>query len=149
MRLAVKAPSACNRQPWKVYHTTDPHKRDAALALQAGNRGFGHKIPNLLIVTADLRAFMPGEERYQIWIDGGIFSMSLIQAFHSLGIGTCCLNWSVSPKRDKQLRKIFNIDPSQSVIMMLAAGYPRSENFVCASKRPSVETFLEELEFSS
>lgn len=149
MLLAAKAPSACNRQPWMVYHTVDPQKRDAALALQAGNRGFGQKIPNLLIVTADLRAFMPGEERYQVWIDGGIFSMSLIQAFHSLGIGTCCLNWSVSPKRDKQLRKLFNIDPSHTIIMMLAVGYPKSENFVCVSKRRPIDTFLKELEFSS
>ena len=48
----------------------------------------------LLIIAMDLKAFVPAHERYQHWIDGGMFSMSIIYALHSLGLSSCCLNWS-------------------------------------------------------
>src|SRR3546814_1994141 len=67
---------------------------DRALSLQNGNRGFGHEIPCLLILCTDLSAFDTAGERYQHWIDGGMFSMSLVWALHALGYSSCCLNWS-------------------------------------------------------
>ena len=85
----MKSPSACNRQAWHVYHSDSDEVKLAVLKEQSGNKGFGDKIPNLLIVASDLKAFMPAEERYQHWIDGGMFSMSLVYAFHSLGVASC------------------------------------------------------------
>src|SRR3546814_8739546 len=70
---------------------------DRALSLQNGNRGFGHEIPCLLILCTDLSAFDTAGERYQHWIDGGMFSMSLVWALHALGYSSCCLNWSKTP----------------------------------------------------
>jgi nitroreductase len=144
--LAVKAPSVCNRQPWHIYHTDKREVIDRALALQSGNRGFGHLIPNLAVITTDLKAFMPGNEHYQHWIEGGIISMSLIHAFHSLGVASCCLNWSQSPGNDKKLRKILAIEDSHTVIMMLAYGLPCKTNKVCVSDRRPVEEYQTELE---
>ncbi len=133
--LAMKTPSACNRQPWYIYHIADPEIKKAALKLQTGNAGFGDRIPNLLVIAADLNAFIPGQEHYQHWIDGGMFSMSTIYALHSLGVASCCLNWSQTPGADKSLRKIVNIQGSHSIIMMLAVGWPDEENLVCVSPR--------------
>lgn len=140
--LAMKSPSVCNRQAWHVYHTADTNLVELALRHQSGNRGFGDRVPNLLIISTDLKAFMPGEEHYQHWIDGGLFSMSLIYALHSLGVASCCLNWSQSPISDKKLRKLVHIEPNHTVIMMLAAGWPDSNNKVCMSaRRPLNEVF--------
>lgn len=133
--LAMKTPSVCNRQAWHVYHTDNSSVIRKALTHQLGNRGFGEQIPNLMVVTTDLKSFMPGQEHYQHWIDGGLFSMSLIYAFHSLGIASCCLNWSQSPSNDLKFRSAFNIRPNHTVIMMLAFGYPKVENNVCVSSR--------------
>lgn len=144
--LAMKTPSVCNRQAWHVYHSDKQDIIRKALSYQQGNRGFGDQIPNLMIVTADLKAFMPGQEHYQHWIDGGLFSMSLIYAFHSLGIATCCLNWSQSPNNDLKLRSAFNIRPSDTVIMMLAFGYPAKNNHVCVSSRRPLKEIYTKLE---
>jgi len=140
--LAIKSPSACNRQAWHVYHTTNPIVRDKALRYQSGSRGFGDRIPNLLIIAADLRAFVPSQERYEHWIDGGIFSMSIIYALHSLGVASCCLNWSQNAFNDRRIRKLIAIKPHHTVIMMLAVGWPDEENKVCVSaRRPFNEVY--------
>lgn len=137
--LAMKTPSVCNRQPWHIYHTAEAAVIEKALKYQAGNRGFGEKIPNLMIISTDLNAFMPGEEHYQHWIDGGLFSMSLIYALHSLGVASCCLNWSQSPHNDKLLRSVIDIKANHTVIMMLAFGFPCLENKVCVSARRPID----------
>ena len=137
--LAMKSPSVCNRQEWHVYHATDQKIKNNILKYQQGNRGFGDRVPNVFIVTIDLNAFMPGQEHYQHWIDGGLFSMSLIYALHSLGIASCCLNWSAAPKNDKLLRSIVPIKPHHTVMMMIAAGYPDADNNVCLSTRRPLE----------
>lgn len=144
VELAMKTPSVCNRQAWHVYHATDSSVKEAALKYQAGNRGFGDRIPNLMIITTDLKAFMPGQEHYQHWIDGGLFSMSLIYALHSLGVASCCLNWSQSPTNDRLLRTQVNIKPNHTVVMMLAVGWPDEQNNVCISaRRPLKEVYSE------
>jgi len=83
--LALKTPSVCNRQAWFVYHIDDQSIIGRCLELQNGNSGFGHKIQSLLIIASDLKAFDTGGERYQHWIDGGMFSMSLVYALHPWG----------------------------------------------------------------
>lgn len=147
LKLAIKTPSVCNRQPWHIYTTNKSEVIDKALSFQNGNRGFGHKVPNLAIICADLRAFMGAAETYQHWIDGGLFSMSTIYAFHALGVASCCLNWSANAKEDRELRKYLNINPNHSVIMMLAYGYPEDCNTVCISNRRAINEIYSTLEF--
>ena len=146
IKLALKTPSACNRQPWHVYHLDDPTSIEKALSLQTGNRGFSHTIQDLLIICADLRAFNPGSERYQHWIDGGMFAMSIVYSLHSLGAGSCCLNWSHQGKTDKKLRKVIpSISNSHTIIMMLAVGNIRSKNQLCVSPRRSLDEIVTEI----
>ena len=146
INLARKTPSVCNRQHWHVYHTSTPIIRDLALELQNGNRGFGHQIPTLLIVTTDQKGFFTTNEKNQGWIDGGMYLMSLIYSYHSLGVSSCALNWAQTPKVDKKIRKRLNIKNNHSIICMLALGYPNDDNKVCASTRLPKESFITELE---
>ena len=140
--LALKTPSVCNRQAWHVYHTDSKNIINVALKYQTGNKGFGDTIPNLMIIASDLKAFMSGNEHYQHWIDGGMFTMSLIYALHSLGVASCCLNWSQSPANDKLLRSFLDIKPNHTVTVMLAIGWPNEQNNVCVSaRRPLDEVF--------
>lgn len=139
IKLALKTPSACNRQAWHVYHLSQRERIDQALSLQNGNRGFGHEVQCLLLITADLRAFDAASERYQHWIDGGMFSMSLILALHSLGLASCCLNWSKGPVDDMRLRKVLKVEGPHSILMMLAVGYASDELKVCYSARRPID----------
>ncbi len=135
IKLSMKTPSVCNRQAWHIYHTSDQVVKKCLLEYQSGNKPFGKDIPNILIVTTDLNAFFASEEHYQHWIDGGLLSMSLIYALHSLGIASCPLNWSQSPKIDMKLREMVNIKDNHTISMLLAVGYPDENNIVCASSR--------------
>lgn len=139
VRLALKTPSVCNRQAWHVYHIDQREVIDNVLTLQNGNRGFGHEAPCLLLLTVDLNAFDTSEERYQHWIDGGMFSMSILMALHSLGIGSCCLNWSKGVIDDLRLRKKINIAPNHTILMLMAVGYPNENLKVCYSARRPLE----------
>ncbi|MDT0606247.1 nitroreductase family protein [Croceitalea rosinachiae] len=146
IRLAMKTPSVCNRQAWHIFHTSDKDTIQKALHYQNGNKPFGVNAPNLLIISTDLKAFFAGAEHYQHWIEGGLISMSIMYALHSLGIASCPLNWSQTPKMDKALRKVVNIKPNQTVIMMMMVGYPDDVNKVCSSTRRPLDEVLSKLE---
>lgn len=136
IRLSLKTPSACNRQPWHVYHISERHTVYEILKFQSGNKGFSEKIQQLLIVCTDIRAFNSGSERYQHWIDGGMYSMSLVYTLHALGISSCCLNWSELRKQDVMLRKHLPlIHDSHTIMMLIAIGYADSNNTLCVSPR--------------
>jgi nitroreductase len=144
--LALNTPSVCNRQGSFVYCLNTRAEIDKALSLQNGNRGFGHEIPCLLILCADISAFDTAGERYQQWIDGGMFSMSIVWALHSLGLASCCLNWAKGPVDDLRLRKLVKIKNEHTVLMMLAVGMPRENLKVCYSARKPVKEFYKKLD---
>jgi nitroreductase len=135
VKLASKTPSVCNRQSWHVYHSSNKKVISKVLSFQSGNRGFAKLIPNLVIITTDLKSFLTGKEIYQQWIDGGLFSMSFIYAMHSIGVATCPLNWSQDPITDKNIRKSINIKTNQTIIMMIAIGHYKDNTTVCISSR--------------
>jgi nitroreductase len=144
--LAAKTPSVCNRQSAKCYLLEGPENLARVLALQNGNRGFGHTADKLLIVTADTQCFPAFEERNQCWIDGGLFAMSLVYALHSLGLGTCCLNWSATNENDITLKRLTRIPESEAVIMMIAIGHLPDHLKVARSTRKTVEELLRKVE---
>lgn len=139
--LASKTPTVCNRQSLKVhaYFETDCQR---VLACQMGNSGFGDQIKVALVVTADSRTFFSVGERNQGWIDGGLFSMSLVYALHSLGLGSCCLNWSVEKEYDRKLKSTTDIQPWEMVIMMIGVGKLPESLRVAQSPRKGVEDLL-------
>lgn len=142
VKMAQKTPSVCNRQSSKVYvFESDEDKREV-LSYQNGNRGFGDRASKVLIVTSDLGHFFSIAERNQCWIDGGMFAMSLVYALHSLGLGTCCLNWCTEYKVDTALKKAVGISDSDSIIMMIAVGHLSEELSVAHSARKNLNEVL-------
>jgi len=113
-----------------------------ALLYQNGNRGFNDQIDKLAVIVSDLECFTSSGERFQKWIDGGMFAMSLVYALHSLGLGTCCLNWSVDAATDKAFRNAINVKNSEELIMMLAIGNLPEELNVCDSPRKDIHEVL-------
>lgn len=140
--IARKTPSVCNRQPWHLYMIKSPELKKQVLELQSGNRGFGHRAACLLVVTGELRKFWGGYERNEVYIDGGLFSMSLMYALHYKGLGACPLNWMVLPKQDARMRKLLGLDNSEVIIMILAVGNLPETVRVAKSVRYSTDTLL-------
>ncbi len=143
------APSVCNRQGARVRFYNDESLKSSILRLQNGNGGFGHLIPTVAVVSCDLRMFIGFGERNQAWIDGGLFAMTLVLFAHSLGLGTCFLNWSVGPERDQQLRELLDIPDHEVVVTLLGLGEIDECVLVAESaRRPIDEVWLNSDAFS-
>jgi nitroreductase len=114
-----------------------------ALKIQGGAAGFADQIPTVLVISTELCNFQSEGERYQGWIDGGLFAMSVIYALHSLGLVTCCLNWSKNEKVDLEFKARFEIPGSESIIMLLSVGHPIDRFKVAESWRRPLDEVLE------
>ena len=143
VRLASLTPSVCNRQTWRVLICQSEHAKAAALSLQNGNKGFGHLASHVLIVASDRACFASIGERNQPWIEGGLYAMSLVYALHALGLGTCCLNWSVDNQRDAELKQALAIPASYAIAMMIAVGSLPDIIPVAESRRLHPDDLLE------
>jgi len=142
IKIAQKSPSVCNRQSARVYIIKNTNIIKKILKLQTGNRGFGHLANKLLIITTDLSVFEGIRERNQCYIDGGIFTMSLLYALHYQGLGVCTLNWCNVYKQDKLLRKQVHIKNSENVIAILTLGHLPDEFKLAKSNRKKIEEII-------
>lgn len=128
LECAMKTPSVCNRQPWRVKNFTERSQIDQALSYQNGNRGFGHEAPGLLVIGCDLRSFFGNTERNEAYVDSGLFAMSVMMALHAEGISSCSLNWCIPPEVNEKFLNHFDLPPWFEVGMFLAYGYPLSDD---------------------
>jgi len=139
---ARQCPSVCNRQTCRVYALTKPEEIADVLSHQSGNAGFGHEVAVLFIIVSDMEQLNLIGERYQGWIDGGIFAMSLALSLHARGLGACCLNWSVSADVDRRMRRLVGIPDNELVITMMSAGHLKDNFVVPVSQRRPVDDIL-------
>ncbi|WP_073055592.1 nitroreductase family protein [Kaistia soli] len=142
VRAAQQTPSSCNRQTCRVYAFTDKEDIARVLAFQQGHRGFGEQLGGLAIVTSDLRHWYTVGERYQGWIDGGMFAMTLTLGFHAEGLGACMLNWSTTEDIDRAMRAFVGIPDDELVITMIGFGHMPERFKVPRSQRKPLDDVL-------
>ena len=142
IKIAQKTPSACNRQSSKVYVVKDEESKKILRMNQNGNRGFGDLVDKFLIITSDIRAFRDTRERNQTFVDGGMFSMSLLYALHDYGIATCSLSASLRKKQEYEIRKMANIHDSEDIVLIIALGNYEDEFKVPKSARKEVDEIV-------
>jgi len=139
--LAKTAPSACNRQSVGI-KVVSGEKKDQVVALQNGNRGFGEKIGQMIIITAEQIAW-DYNFRTSAYLDGGIFVMNLLYALHYYGVCACTLNAHLSICKQKKLRKIANIKDSEIIVAFIAIGMPTDKMMIAKSTRKQTKNILE------
>ena len=140
VRDASYYPSACNRQPCKVYFSEDREK--IADIIKLGADGFlAAGIHDCLIVTCDRALLSPRELDDQEYINGGIFLGYLVMSIHAHGLGAClfqCTRASIG-KQDR-IRRRFGISGSEVIVCCIGIGELEDEvSCACAQRRP-VET---------
>lgn len=140
--VAQQSPSSCNRQTCRVRIWTKPHLVKSVLSLQTGNRGFGHQLGGLALITSDLCHWETSSERYQAWIDGGMFAMSFVYGLHAEGLGSVVLNWSVPRHQDRALRKLTGLPDNEQVVTMVGFGLIPKKLFVPVSQRKPIRMSL-------
>lgn len=136
IRYAGMAPSACNRQPSKVYYSLDKEKNKALGKLVPGNKGFNEDIPYYCVITAD-RTLFGSNEVFQWFVNGGIFVGYYVLALHSLGIGSCVFQWPAFYEQEESLRSLIHADEKEAVIAIVGYGkYPDEAKCICAERKP-------------
>lgn len=142
IEIATKTPSVCNRQACKVYQIKDSIILKKTFELQRGLTTNGENLQQMLLVTSN-REYMNGpHERNQTYIDGGMFTMSLIYALTYRNIATCALNTNFSLKKEKKMREILDIPLSEDLIAFIAIGSYAEENSYAKSPRDSYKEII-------
>lgn len=135
LELAQKTPSACNRQAWK----THVYMGDDSVELvkwQGGSNGFEEEIKCSILVTANLKGFL-WHEVHQAYVDGGLYAMNLINALHSLGLGTIPLSVGFEWEKLKELGR-FGIPENEVPVLIVGCGEMLDDFYVANSGRKDV-----------
>lgn len=140
--IASHAPSACNRQPAKVYISTNPETVAKVSRLIPGNKGFEDEVPNWAIVTVSRDLFNEGEP-LQWYINGGIYLSCLVGAMHACHLGSCIFQIPMIHPDTPKLRELASIPENESIVAAVGFGYPKKENrFLAAARRPLEEVLV-------
>ena len=111
-------------------------------AIQKAGRskyGFEHDIHTAILVTANLKAFL-SYEVFQAYVDGGLYAMNLINALHSMGIGTIPLSLAFQTSKLQKLQA-FGIPENEVPILIIGAGYlPDNFNVAVSDRKPIEKT---------
>lgn len=141
IELSRLAPSACNRQPNRIYIVSDDEKKKQLLNLQLGNRGFGHLADKFIVCTAEIGVFDGFNERNEPYFNSGLYVMNLTYALSYYGIGSILLNWAVFADRDKALRKLLNVPASEVITVIIGIGNYPEQIKIASSPRNPIEDF--------
>jgi len=141
VQIALQAPSVCSRQGARVHQFQDPAVIRQLLGVQGGFAGF-EMPPRLLLVTADLDAFLFAPERNQPFVDGGLFMMSLLLGLTQVGLGSCLLNTAMGKEKEAKIRRLVDVPDNEVFIAFVAVGHYDEQVLVPRSKRVEVESIL-------
>ncbi len=134
LALAMRAPSACNRQPVRVY-VLDHSKFDVIKNWTGGVKTFIHAVDKLLILTGQMAAF-EDDEYYQYTVNTGIFAGYLSLALHTYGIGSCILQRALIREASwEAVAKELHVPKTEQVVCAIAIGVPEDEIKVPMSHR--------------
>jgi len=139
---ALRSPSACNRQPCKVYDITNQSLKQSVLEIQNNSSAWRESADHILVVTADLGLYAGINERHCCYVDGGLFAMTLIYALHAAGLGTCPLNLNLPVYSQKKLRTLLTVKPSEMFIMLIAVGHIEAQVQVPRGHRRNIDEVL-------
>ncbi len=135
IKLAQNTPTACNRQPIRVHIIENKQLIADAFKIQNGNRGFGHLVNKLIIITADLSCYQQSEERNLPYVDGGMYTMNLLYTLHFQEVAAIPLNWCRTVADDLQMRKLISLPDSEVIIVFIGCGDLPDEFKLALSKR--------------
>lgn len=141
VQIAMQSPSVCSRQGARVHQFDDPEIIKQLLDVQGGFFGFNPP-PRLLLVTADLDAFLFAPERNQPFVDGGLFMMSLLLGLTQMELGSCLLNTAMGVEKEQKIRNIVDVPENEVFIAFVAVGNFDENVLVPRSKRVETESIL-------
>ncbi|HFU3962882.1 nitroreductase family protein [Streptococcus suis] len=143
VKLAQYTPSACNRQGWKTYIVKDKAVISEILKNQNGNRGFGQEFDKILIIVGDLRCFNRDREVFQVYIDGGMYAMRLLDSLYYERIASVPLSAALTKEQEENVRMLLRLNPAEVLIMFVGIGnYPDKCQTARSERKPAEYTIV-------
>ena len=138
VKLAQYTPSACNRQGWRTRIVSDKDLVMKVLNNQNGNSGFSDKIDKVLVITGDIRFFNRDREIHQVFIDGGMYAMRVLDSLNYKGIGAVPLSASLNAEQEHNIRLSLKIHDAEEFILIIGIGnYPDNCQTTRSERKPA------------
>jgi len=143
LKTGFSAPSAGNRQPWRIVVIKDAERKEQ-LGIAAGGQSFIAKAPVNLVICA-----VPNEsaERYKergatlyALQDTAALTQNILLASHSLGYATC---W-IGAFNEDEVTNILKIPEEMRPVAIIPIGYQEGETPKTRPRRPITEVIVEE-----
>lgn len=144
VNMAILSPSACNRQMCKVYYIKNDDAKEYVKKVAQGLSLFDTSNISFFIITFDVNANNFVGERNQGYFNAGLFSMNFVNALHSLGIGSCFIQFGNSFKAEKKIKQKLKITDSERIAVIIAAGYYDEVSKITFSTRKSKDDIYRE-----
>lgn len=138
IKIASMAPSACNRQPWRVYYSMDDKKNRDLGGIVSGNRTFMDDMKYYCAIVLDHKYFANRVDEFrQIYLNAGIFIAYFVLALHYLGIGSCIMQFTgLVEDADVKSRAILKLSDTEQVMAVIGYGkYPKKVKCSKAGRR--------------
>ena len=142
INMAKYSPSACNRQYIKVHYYPKGKMRQNVIDYSLGKGGLYLEGVNTFIITFDTNGLASLGERNQGYFNAGLFSTNFVNALHSLGIGTCFIQFANSVNEEEKLKEINKIPFNERIAVILYAGYYDDKSIFCMSPRKDFEEYF-------
>jgi nitroreductase len=142
INMAKYSASECNRQYIKVHYYPKGKMRRNVINYSLGKGGLYLKGLNTFIITFDTNGLTGKGERNQGYFNAGLFSTNFVNALHSLGIGTCFIQFTNSVSDEEKLKNLNEIPFSERIAVILYAGYYDEKSIFCVSPRKDFEEYF-------
>lgn len=139
VKMTIMSPSACNRQMCKIWHITDRNKVEALKKRLSGLGNFNlNNNIDFFIITFDMNNCLFISDRHDGRFNTGLMAMNFVNGLHSLGIGSCFLQFGNYLDDEIELKKILEIPNNERISIVIGAGYYEDEIKVTHSKRKNI-----------
>lgn len=143
LSVAVEAPSACNRLPYRFIATVNRDKAQEIASCAMGTSGWLDNIPAVIVVVGDLSAYSEPRDRHGIYIDSSLAVMQLLLALEIEGVSSCIVNWPEIEEREVRISKMLDLKAFERVICLVTIGYPLEEGGTPSSVKRDLMHTLE------
>ena len=137
---AMQSPSACNRQSYEFQLYDGSELIDSISSLRIEASEYRDNIPLLAVIVGKQRAYFNDRDKHMIYIDASLAAMAFQFALETQGLASCSINWPAIPENERQMEELLDLDGDESVIMLMAIGYPDPDGMIPYLEKKAVET---------
>ena len=136
---AQVSPTACNKQPQKIYVLQSPEALEKLQKCKTSH--FGETLAFIIIVDKTKCWVREYDDQSSSYVDGSIVTTHMMLAAHDIGIGS---TWIMHFIPDA-VRSEFSIPENEEIISILVMGYPAPDSKPSSQhydKKPLSETVV-------